>query len=117
MDERTRLQVSRKQVRVLAIGLVIGAALQVILQWPALRDMRLRPTIDRAALTSAVRPFEKGVPVEFSAANDIRLLPAGLEAEQLVTPPGASLLDSTQPSRASATGKHATCGHGGENNL
>jgi peptidoglycan biosynthesis protein MviN/MurJ (putative lipid II flippase) len=42
----THLRISRKQVRVLAIGLVIGAALQVLLQLPALRDMRFRPSID-----------------------------------------------------------------------
>jgi len=35
-----------KDVRVLAIGLVIGSALQVVMQLPALRDVRLRPVFD-----------------------------------------------------------------------
>jgi putative peptidoglycan lipid II flippase len=35
-----------QDVRVLAVGLVIGAALQVILQIPALRDMRFRFIVD-----------------------------------------------------------------------
>ena len=35
-----------QDVRVLAIGLVVGAALQLLLQAPALRDVRLRPTLD-----------------------------------------------------------------------
>jgi putative peptidoglycan lipid II flippase len=35
-----------RDVRVLAIGLVVGAALQVALQIPALRDMRFHPVLD-----------------------------------------------------------------------
>jgi putative peptidoglycan lipid II flippase len=35
-----------RDVRVLAIGVVAGAALQIVLQIPALRDMRFRPAID-----------------------------------------------------------------------
>ena len=46
VDEQTALSVSRRQVRALAVGLVAGAALQVLLQLPALRDMRFRPAID-----------------------------------------------------------------------
>jgi peptidoglycan biosynthesis protein MviN/MurJ (putative lipid II flippase) len=45
-DEHTVFQVRRRQVRALAIGLVVGAALQVLLQLPALRDMRFRPAVD-----------------------------------------------------------------------
>ena len=33
-------------VRSLAVGLVVGAAFQFVLQWPALRDMRFRPALD-----------------------------------------------------------------------
>jgi peptidoglycan biosynthesis protein MviN/MurJ (putative lipid II flippase) len=46
VDESTRLAVSRRQVSVLAIGLVVGAALQVLLQLPALRDVKLRLALD-----------------------------------------------------------------------
>jgi putative peptidoglycan lipid II flippase len=35
-------------VRSLAVGLVVGAACQFVLQWPALRGMRFHPTIDLA---------------------------------------------------------------------
>jgi putative peptidoglycan lipid II flippase len=35
-----------QDVRVLAVGLVVGAALQLILQLPALRDVHFRPVID-----------------------------------------------------------------------
>ncbi len=35
-----------RDVRVLALGLVVGSALQVVLQIPALRDMRFRPVLD-----------------------------------------------------------------------
>lgn len=35
-----------RDVRVLAAGLVVGAALQVVVQIPALRDMRFRPVLD-----------------------------------------------------------------------
>lgn len=45
-DEHTTYQVRRRQVRALAIGLIVGAALQVLLQLPALRDMRFRPAIN-----------------------------------------------------------------------
>jgi peptidoglycan biosynthesis protein MviN/MurJ (putative lipid II flippase) len=45
-DERTVLSVRRRQVRALAVGLVVGAALQVLLQLPALRDVRFRPAVD-----------------------------------------------------------------------
>jgi peptidoglycan biosynthesis protein MviN/MurJ (putative lipid II flippase) len=46
IDEHTLYQVRRRQVRALAIGLVVGAALQVLLQVPALRGMRFRPAIN-----------------------------------------------------------------------
>ena len=45
-DDETLFLVERRQVRTLAVGLVIGAALQVLFQLPALRDMRFRPTLD-----------------------------------------------------------------------
>lgn len=35
-----------RDVRVLAAGMVVGAALQVVLQLPALRDLRIRPALD-----------------------------------------------------------------------
>jgi peptidoglycan biosynthesis protein MviN/MurJ (putative lipid II flippase) len=46
VDEDTQLSVSRRQVSALAIGLVVGAALQVLLQLPALRDVRIRLNLD-----------------------------------------------------------------------
>jgi peptidoglycan biosynthesis protein MviN/MurJ (putative lipid II flippase) len=45
-DPNTLFVVRRRQVSALALGLVVGAALQVLLQLPALRDMRFRPVID-----------------------------------------------------------------------
>ncbi len=44
----TALLVGRRwrDVRVLAVGLVVGAALQLALQLPALRDVRFRPVLD-----------------------------------------------------------------------
>jgi len=48
VDDRTRLTVSRRQVSALAIGLVVGAALQVLLQLPALRDVEIRLTLKLA---------------------------------------------------------------------
>jgi peptidoglycan biosynthesis protein MviN/MurJ (putative lipid II flippase) len=46
VDEQTRFSVTRRQVSALAIGLVVGAVLQVLLQLPALRDINIRLTLD-----------------------------------------------------------------------
>jgi putative peptidoglycan lipid II flippase len=46
VDENTQLAVSRRQVSALAVGLVVGAALQVLLQLPALRDVDIRPALN-----------------------------------------------------------------------
>jgi len=59
VDETTRLSVARRQVSALAIGLVVGAALQVLLQLPALRDVKLRLTLrlDHPALRQILRLY------------------------------------------------------------
>jgi peptidoglycan biosynthesis protein MviN/MurJ (putative lipid II flippase) len=46
VDEQTRISISRRQVSALAIGLVVGAALQVLLQLPALRDVKVRLSLN-----------------------------------------------------------------------
>ena len=46
VDQGTSIRIRRRQVHALAIGLVLGAALQVALQFPALRDMRFRLAFD-----------------------------------------------------------------------
>lgn len=45
-SDETQFSVRRRQVRILALGLVVGALLQVLLQLPALRDMHFRPLLD-----------------------------------------------------------------------
>jgi peptidoglycan biosynthesis protein MviN/MurJ (putative lipid II flippase) len=67
VNDRTHISVQRRQVSALAIGLVVGAALQVVLQLPALYDVPLRPVLDvrHPALRQILRLY---LPVVLSLA-------------------------------------------------
>jgi putative peptidoglycan lipid II flippase len=67
VNDRTHISVQRRQVSALALGLVVGAALQVMLQLPALRDVPLRPNLNlrHPALRQILRLY---LPVVLSLA-------------------------------------------------